>query len=89
MVNAPSHFQKTVTAIVDRGDVSVVIYIDDIVLFGTNPKQVWAETLLVLQRLISAGFKINTKKSHFLVSSLKMLGYNVKEGAISPIYTHL
>ena len=59
----------------DKGDVSVEIDLDDIVVFGTDPKVVWEQTLLVLQRLTDAGFVINTKKSRFLVSSLKLLGY--------------
>lgn len=49
----------------------------------------WAETLLVLERLVDAGFMVNTKKSHFLVSSLKMLGYQLSKGVISPVFTQL
>ena len=71
-------------AVVDRGDVKVIVYIDDIVIHGTDPTLVWEETLLVLQRLADAGFMVNTSKSCFLVSSLKMLGYNVSAGSISP-----
>ena len=49
----------------------------------------WAETLLVLERLVDAGFMVNTKKSHFLISSLKMLGYQLSKGIISPVFTQL
>ena len=49
----------------------------------------WAEALLVLERLEDAGFMVNTKKSHFLVSSLKMLGYQLAKGVISPVFTQL
>ena len=54
---------------------SVVVYLDDIVVYGTDPICVWEETKVVLERLAHAGFIINTAKSHFLVSSMKMLGY--------------
>ena len=72
--------------IVDKGDVSVVIYLDDIVVFGTDPKVVWEQTLLVLYRLTDAGFMINTMKSRFLVSSLKLLGYWVGAGGMKPYF---
>ena len=61
--------------IVDCGDVSVVVYLDDIVVYGTDPIRVWEETKVVLECLARAGFMINTAKSHFLVSRMKMLGY--------------
>ena len=61
--------------IVDCGDVSVVVYLDDIVVYGTDPIRVWEETKVVLEHLACAGFMINTAKLHFLVSHMKMLGY--------------
>lgn len=39
--NAPAHFQRTVTRIVDKGDVQVVVYLDDIVVYGNDPKILW------------------------------------------------
>ena len=76
-------------AIVDKGDCAVVIYLDDIVIYGTNPALVWAETLLVLKRLTSAGFMINIKKCRFLVSSMKMLGHVIAGDCQKPIFTSL
>ena len=67
-------------AVVDKGDVKVIIYLDDIVLYGNDPVTVWRETVLVLERLTAAGFMVNTAKLHFLVSCLKMLGYDVRAG---------
>ena len=40
-----------------------------------DPMSMWEETKVVLECLACAGFMINTAKSHFLVSSMKMLGY--------------
>ena len=51
------------------------MYLDDIVVYWFDPVQVWYETELVLERLIAAGFMLNTAKTHFLVSEMKMLGY--------------
>ena len=61
--------------IVDCGDVSVVVYLDNIVVYGADPIHVWEETKVVLERLARAGFMLNTAKLHFLVSRMKMLGY--------------
>ena len=61
----------------DCGDISVVVYLDDIVLYGTDPICMWEETKVVLECLAHAGFMINTAKLHFLVSSMKMLGYKL------------
>ena len=39
------------------------MYLDDIVVYGTDPTRVWQETKVVLERLARAGFMINTTKS--------------------------
>ncbi len=44
LCNAPAHFQKTVVAVVDKGDIQVVVYLDDIVVYGSDPRKVWEET---------------------------------------------
>ena len=71
----------------DCGDVSIVMYLDDIAVYGTDPTRVWQETKLVFERLARAGFMINTAKSHFLVGSMKMLGYQLEGGRRLPSYT--
>ena len=76
-------------AIVDKNDVVVVVYLDDIVIYGNDPVKVWEESRIVLERLASAGFMVNTAKSHFLVSSIKMLGYHLSDGRRLPPYTQL
>ena len=54
--------------IVDCGNVSVIVYLDDIVVYGTDPMRVWQEIKVVLERLACAGFMISTAKLHFLVT---------------------
>ena len=62
----------------------MVVYLDDIVLHGNDSKLVWQETVKVIRRLTDAGFMINLSKSHFLVKSAVILGYEVSHGVIKP-----
>ena len=66
-----------VVEVVDNGSVQVALYLDDIVVFRTDPYCVWQETCIVPERLVAASFMVNTTKSKFLVSELKMLGYKL------------
>ena len=50
-----------VVSVIDRGDCQVIVYLDDIVVYGTCPERVWSETKLCLERLGRAGFMINLK----------------------------
>ena len=61
--------------IVDWGDVFIVVYLDDMVVYRLNPVWVWFETKLVLEHLAAVSFMLDTAKSHFLASEMKMLGY--------------
>lgn len=62
----------------------VVVYLDDICIYGNDPKVVWDHCLIVMKRLAKAGFMINIKKSHFLVGSMKLLGFKVEKGILKP-----
>ena len=44
----------------DHSDIiQVVIYLDNIIVFGTDPKLVWKYALVTLQHLVEAGFMVN------------------------------
>ena len=62
---------------------------DDIVMYGTDPKTVWEQSVTVLERLANAGFMVNVKKCEFLSSSIKMLGYHVQDGVVKPHFVSL
>ena len=44
------------------------MYIDDIVVQGATVEEAWRRTMMVIERLAKAGFKINVNKSVFLAS---------------------
>jgi hypothetical protein len=58
----------------------VVVYLDDIAVFGDDQNQVMVDTLAVLERLAGAGFMINLKKSQIVESAAKVLGHHWYQG---------
>lgn len=44
---------------------------------------------MTMKRLAEAGFMINIKKSKFLVSKLKLLGFKVENGILKPNFVTL
>ena len=73
-------FQYTVVTLIECRDISVVVYLDDIVIHEMDPECIWAEIQLVLKQFATAGFMINTTKWHFLVSEMKALEYQFHRG---------
>ena len=65
------------------------MYLDDIAVYGGEADQVWRDTCIVMERLCSAGFMINTRKCKFMVNRVKMLGYFVENGTLMPNYSKL
>ena len=53
----------------------VVVYIDDIAVYGDSQEQVLEDTLEAICRLTTAGFMINLGKSQLIKSSAKVLGH--------------
>ena len=58
----------------------VVVYLDDIAVFGDDQDQVLADTLEAIRRLTEAGFMINLKKSQLVESAAKVLGHQWMPG---------
>ncbi len=58
----------------------VVVYLDDIAVFGDDQNQVMVDTLAVLERLAGAGFMINLKKSQIMESAANVLGHHWYQG---------
>ncbi len=58
----------------------MVVYLDDIAVFGDDQDQVMMDTVAVLERLARAGFMINLKKSQIVESTTKVLGHQWFQG---------
>ena len=58
----------------------MVVYLDDIAVFGDDRDQVLENTLEVMRRLAQAGFMINLKKSQLVDSAAKVLGHQWSQG---------
>ena len=53
----------------------VVVYLDDIAVYGDDQTQVLDDTLEVMKHLAGAGFMINLKNSQLVESTAKVLGH--------------
>jgi hypothetical protein len=58
----------------------VVVYLDNIAVYGDGQTQVLDDTLEVMKRLADAGFMINLKKSQLVESTAKVLGHQWSQG---------
>ena len=83
--NAPAHFQKIMQTVVDESDDVVVVYLDDIMIFGDWLDIVWKIAIRVIAKLTAAGFMINIKKCDFLCKEVQMLGFMIGNGKIRPV----
>ena len=83
--NAPATFQRTMDFLFgDMYNHGVSIYIDDILIFGTNFKTVMDLLEEVLRRLAAAGFTLNIEKSRFFEPQIEYLGHLVGDGSLRP-----
>ena len=53
----------------------LMIYIDDVIIFGDDMDELLSNTLKVMKRLANTGFMLNLRKSHFGVTKVKILGH--------------
>ena len=53
----------------------LMIYLDDVIIFGDDMDELLSNTLKVMKRLANAGFMLNLRKSHFGVTKVKILGH--------------
>ena len=61
-----AYFQKIMQTVVDESDDVVVVYLDDIMIFGDRLDIVWKVAIQVIAKLTAMGFMINIKKCDFL-----------------------
>ena len=58
----------------------MVVYIDNIAVYGDDQTQVLDDTLEVMKLLADAGFMINLKKIQLVESTAKVLGHQWSQG---------
>lgn len=78
--NAPELFQKTMERVL-VGCEGAVVYLDDILIFGTTEKEHDKNAKRVMGRLRDANVLLNDKKTEFKKSEVKFMGHIIsKEG---------
>ena len=80
--SAPELFQKRMNKILSDLE-GVLCWMDDILVFGSNPKEHDKRLKAALERLESAGVTLNPKKCEFSKSSLKFLRHVIDKDGIS------
>lgn len=83
LTNAPSVFQRTMEKVLS-GLIGVccLIYIDDIVIFGKDEKEVAENTRKVFEKLDQSGFKLKPSKCAFGLEEIKLLGYIIDKNGV-------
>ena len=80
---APEIFQRVVSDIL-VGLPGVVVYIDDILIFGRNQVEHDARLASVLERLKAANLKLNWAKCHIGKDQVKYLGHTLTRDGVHP-----
>ncbi|XP_055634002.1 uncharacterized protein K02A2.6-like [Toxorhynchites rutilus septentrionalis] len=81
--SAPELFQKVMETIV-AGLEGVVVYLDDLVVFGKSEEEHATRLQTLLDRLEEYGILLNSKKCLFNVNKLEFLGHELSEKGIRP-----
>ena len=81
IANAPATFQREMQRILkDRLDTSVMVYIDDILIFSKNEEDHAEQVEWVLAQLKKNGYYANPDKCEFFQSEVNFLGHVIKAG---------
>lgn len=81
--SAPELFQKIMESIV-AGLEGVIVYLDDVMVFGSTEKEHDLRLAALLQRLKEFNLQLNTQKCQINVTSLEFLGHQLSEEGIRP-----
>lgn len=83
--NAPATFQRAMNCILsDLIGKCCLVYLDDIIIFGSSLQQHLDNLNKVLKRLIEANLKVQLDKCEFLQKQCEFLGHIVTENGIKP-----
>ena len=81
--SAPETFQRVVSDIL-HGTEGVMVYIDDILVFGTSQEEHDRKLELVLRRLSNANLRLNWEKCQLRQTQVKYLGHWLTGQGIGP-----
>eukprot|EP00795_Rhopilema_esculentum_P008901 gene8901-16529_t len=83
LVGAPYSFAATMTDILKGTEDYVACYFDDILIFSNDIKSHFEHLTHVLNKLASAGMKINQRKCDFVKQEVEFVGHRVsKQGVL-------
>lgn len=84
LCNSPATFMRMMMAIFgDQNFLSLLCYLDDILVFAPNEQLALQRLEMVFQRLKAHNLKLAPRKCHFMRPSVKFLGHVVSEDGIS------
>ncbi|XP_069618471.1 uncharacterized protein [Ranitomeya imitator] len=90
LATAPGTFQRLMEhCLGDLNFESVLIYLDDIVVFGTSFEDHLEKLRQVLRRLKSYGLKIKPKKCQLLRNQIEYLGHLVTPDGVLPLASNI
>lgn len=84
LCNSPATFMRMMMSIFgDQNFLSLLCYLDDILVFAPNEQLALQRLEMVFERLEAHNLKLAPKKCHFMRSSVKFLGHIVSKDGIS------
>lgn len=84
LCNAPSTFERLMEAVLSGLQWKILlIYLDDVIIFGSSVDEVVERMKIVLDRFRSAHLKLKPKKCHLFQKEVLYLGHVVSEQGVS------
>lgn len=84
LCNSPATFSRMMTSIFgDQNFLSLLCYLDDLLVFGKTEKEALDRLEMVFSRLKEHNLKLAQKKCYFLRRTVKFLGHIVTESGIA------
>ncbi len=84
LCNSPGSFMRMMYSIFgDQNFLSILCYIDDLIVFGPNEQVALDRLEMVFRRLRAHGLKLAPKKCHLLRASVKFLGHMIDKVGVS------
>lgn len=84
VTGAPATFQRLMERVVgDMNLLQVLVYLDDLIVFGRTLEEHEERLMKVLDRLEEAGLKVSIDKCHFCQNRVKYVGHLVSKDGIA------